>query len=394
MGRAAALGGLAAGAQIAAYLVYIRLFVSGKIRPNAVSWLMFAYGTALMVFLESRNDAAWFELALPTACAAMSVIVAVLCLRRNATEPVDLVEKVTFGADLALSIAYLLVALFVRAHSKYAVAFLIAGNITTFTSFAPMVRSTWKSPQREQPLPWLMWTFAYGLLFASTLTSEGFRSPELLLYPGLCVVLHGLIAAFSVRRSLTKSSPSSTASIAGMAPRVPPVSNVELRPSRISGDGIHATVPFAPREVICELTGTILLNVATDAEPNCIGVAPGVWIDPEFPLVAINHSCEPNTSFASERTLVSLRPIGVGEELTLDYSTTEADVDWQMDCRCRAPTCRQTLRAIQIAFAGAEVVPSASPAMQQVWANERFAYQARTIDLTQTESVPVSSDAG
>ncbi len=66
--------------------------------------------------------------------------------------------------------------------------------------------------------------------------------------------------------------------------------------------------------------------------------------------------------------------------MTLDYSTTEVDPEWRMSCGCGADTCRQELRAIQIAFANQIFPPPAAPGMQAVWrahkhgANERPAF--------------------
>jgi uncharacterized protein len=391
VGTAAALGGLAALAQIAAYLVYLRLFRAGKIEPNGASWLMFAYGTALLVFLEWRNEATWFELALPISCAMMSIIVAIQCFRSNAVESVDRVEKLTFGLDLGLTILYLVVALFISGHSKYAVAFLVAGNVTTFTAFAPLVRSTLHSPDREQPLPWMMWTVAYGLLFLATVSSDGFRSPELLLYPGLCVSLHGLVALFSssvFARVIAKRISGIESRKEAKEQKELRTMTIELRKSPISGNGIYATANYQVGAAVCELTGAILLDLAAHDVPNAIGVAPGVWVDPEFPLVAINHSCKPNAAFTSERTLTAVRPIAVNEEITMDYSTTEADVDWAMNCLCDAANCRGNLRSIQIAFADAAEVPQASPGMQRVWLEERHQFRSgQTIDLTTDELV-------
>ena len=45
------LGILAAIFQISGYLFYIRNFLKRSIRPNAASYLMFAYGTSLVAFL-------------------------------------------------------------------------------------------------------------------------------------------------------------------------------------------------------------------------------------------------------------------------------------------------------------------------------------------------------
>lgn len=55
----------------------------------------------------------------------------------------------------------------------------------------------------------------------------------------------------------------------------------------------------------------------------------------------INHSCAPNLIARVRRgrvTLVSLRRIGAGEELLLDYQIT-GDGSW-LECRCGSPSCR------------------------------------------------------
>jgi hypothetical protein len=348
------LGVSAAALQVFAYCVYIRLFIRGEIRPNAASWLMFAYGTALMTFLEWRNQATRSELLLPIACSSMSVIVAVLCLRQRATEPIQTNEKVVFGADLLLTVLYVVAGLIlVRSQEGLATAFLLAGNVTTVTSFAPLVRSTWLSPTREDATPWWIWTVAYATLFMSSVISTGVTHVELLLYPGLCALLHGLVAFFSQRKH-------------------DPV--VELRPSPISGQGIHAKFPLATGVEISVLTGRVQRGIA-QSHPNSIGVDKDLWIYPDFPLQHINHSCEPNSAFVSDRSLVAIRPISGGEEITLDYSTTEVDPDWSMTCACGAANCRGVLRAIQIDFAHAASAPQANPAMVDVWHAERHLHQ-------------------
>jgi SET domain len=434
----AVLGSFAAFAQVVAYLGYLRLFLAGKIQPNAASWFMFAYGTGLMAFMEYSSDAHWFELALPIACASMSVIVAVLCLRKKAMHAIERSEKITFAADVLVTIAYLISAALLSGHKEFVVLFIVAGNITTVTSFAPIVISTFKEPHREHPMPWAIWTVAYSSLFLSTALAEGFSSPELLLYPGLCAVLHGLVSVFSLRAALSSgilrlpeariatlpakaaltstrlASPSLQPFATKLSqplrnhliPNLSGVPNVQqaaphamqmtsatlaVQPSAIAGRGIHATVGFANQEEICALSGTILLDVATDASLNSIGIARGVWVDPEFPLVFINHSCEPNSAFRYERTLFALRAIAPGEEVTMDYSTTEADIDWSMHCSCGAAQCRSTLTSIQIAFANASEAPPATVAMQQVWRDEHETFRRPettvTFDLTNAEAL-------
>jgi len=54
----------------------------------------------------------------------------------------------------------------------------------------------------------------------------------------------------------------------------------------------------------------------------------------------MNHSCDPNTWWADDRTLVARRGIAAGEEVTYDYATTEIAVEWAMACACGSLHCR------------------------------------------------------
>ena len=58
-----------------------------------------------------------------------------------------------------------------------------------------------------------------------------------------------------------------------------------------------------------------------------------------------NHSCDPNAGFGgSPVTLVAMREIAVGEEITFDYAMCECiehltgNCDWE--CKCGTPHCR------------------------------------------------------
>lgn len=381
------LGVLAAIFQISGYLLYIRNFLKRSIRPNAASYLMFAYGTALVAFLALENGAQWPELLLLCACASMSVIIAIMCLRKNATEPVDRFEAIVFSADLWLTVGY---ALLVFSHvdkAAYAAAFLILGNVTTLTSFMPILRSTWRDPRREQPLPWIVWSCAYLLLTAATLATTGLSEPVLLLYPLANVTLHVAMALFSLRKSLGGRNFNSGGS------------SLYHDNSPIAGEGVFAGRAFAPGEKIWTMTGIVYGNSRTGQDPDFVGLGPGLWMDPDAPLNKLNHSCNPNAYFGPKRQLFALRPIRKGEEVTFDYSTSEVDEDWHMDCDCRAPGCRHGLFAIQISFADRDEPPPASPLMQLIWrkrhvkpstepAFPQFGQPGRPVAVPSAENMP------
>lgn len=54
-----------------------------------------------------------------------------------------------------------------------------------------------------------------------------------------------------------------------------------------------------------------------------------------------NHSCDPNLGWAEAYTLVALRDIAAGEELTCDYATSTADPAFLLRCHCQTYRCRQ-----------------------------------------------------
>ncbi|GAB4546257.1 MAG: SET domain-containing protein-lysine N-methyltransferase [Anaerolineae bacterium] len=54
----------------------------------------------------------------------------------------------------------------------------------------------------------------------------------------------------------------------------------------------------------------------------------------------VNHSCDPNAGLRGEITLIALRDIAAGEEITFDYATCDSNPNFQMECFCGSPNCR------------------------------------------------------
>jgi uncharacterized protein len=55
----------------------------------------------------------------------------------------------------------------------------------------------------------------------------------------------------------------------------------------------------------------------------------------------MNHSCDPNTYWLDDDTMIASRDIQPGDEITFDYATTEITIPYEMDCRCGAAICRK-----------------------------------------------------
>ena len=201
-------GILAGLLQALGYVLYDWLAVRGKSVPNPLSWLMFAYGTALLLFLEydgSRHvdgSVDWQILILPAVCFIGSCVVVYRCYRRGGFKKgIDLRDKISFGLDLFLTACYVAAWALLKwgaitEGQRELVNFcvLIAWNVGIFTAFWPMLRDVNAHPDHEHPLPWIVWACAYLTLFVTTFADGGRAHPELLLYPLINFAVHGRLA--------------------------------------------------------------------------------------------------------------------------------------------------------------------------------------------------------
>jgi hypothetical protein len=60
---------------------------------------------------------------------------------------------------------------------------------------------------------------------------------------------------------------------------------------------------------------------------------------------SINHSCEPNCGMRNATTIVAMRVIAIGEELTFDYAMSDASDYDEFNCNCGTSLCRGRVRA-------------------------------------------------
>jgi len=130
--------------------------------------------------------------------------------------------------------------------------------------------------------------------------------------------------------------------------------NVTVKPSVIHGKGFFATRPIKNGEVVFVFGGTLFSREDIEAgkanKRTLMQVSEGLWLgnrsdQTEGEDYFINHSCEPNLWMENESTLVALRDISTGEEVTMDYAMHFADPEWKMrsECRCGSPLCRQII---------------------------------------------------
>lgn len=93
----------------------------------------------------------------------------------------------------------------------------------------------------------------------------------------------------------------------------------------------------ADREVVSHELQSYMIQIDSDffMGPESIDTV----ADAEF----VNHSCEPNVGFRGEVTLVAMRDIAIGEELTVDYAMSETSLQ-PFNCECGTESCRSVVR--------------------------------------------------
>ena len=125
---------------------------------------------------------------------------------------------------------------------------------------------------------------------------------------------------------------------------------VEVRQAKI-GKGIFAIEPIIKGEVVLDFsTGPEkYLPPKEAAAYEKAGNHFIIQVGDELYLVAtdgperadfINHSCDPNCGIRGKVTVVAMRDIAPGEEITFDYMMTESWRWYKMTCLCRTPVCR------------------------------------------------------
>jgi hypothetical protein len=144
----------------------------------------------------------------------------------------------------------------------------------------------------------------------------------------------------------------------------------EKRSSPIQGRGLFAREAISAGEIVAVKGGTIMdsasFALVRDAvSPAEVQIEDGFYIAPsnseevEANILCLNHSCNPNVGVRGQITLVAMRDIPAGAELTIDYTMTDGDPAERMECSCGERECRKIitgsdwrLRELQRRYAG------------------------------------------
>jgi hypothetical protein len=195
--------GLAAGLlQAIAYIVYVLQVVRAECRPNGMTWLMWSYGTLVLLIIEWDVGAPVSILILPAVCAFCSLFVAGYAFARGAYIAPDPQDWVVLGLDVLILAGYVAFAHGLAGEAggdaDRTLVFVFLTGATTLTSSWPILRTTFLQPGHERPAAWFVWCAAYASMGAAMIL-EGLTW-QYGVYPVLSLAIHLAIGFFALNR--------------------------------------------------------------------------------------------------------------------------------------------------------------------------------------------------
>lgn len=124
---------------------------------------------------------------------------------------------------------------------------------------------------------------------------------------------------------------------------------LEARRSSSEGHGVFATRALSEGSLLCVWGGRIvttarMLTLPEDRRRYAVQIDDDRYlVTPISGLGAadlVNHACDPSALLVGANTLVARRDLAVGDEVTYDYATSDANPYLGFVCRCGAATCR------------------------------------------------------
>lgn len=124
---------------------------------------------------------------------------------------------------------------------------------------------------------------------------------------------------------------------------------VVIKKTKKQGWGVFAKKDIPKGVVIASFDGPVYSwrskKWTEDLYDHAIQFERYKWRDSKGIARLINHSCDANCGIKKLFSIVTMRSIKKGEELTWDYEMTENHPYWRMKCTCQSKNCRGTIGA-------------------------------------------------
>ena len=114
------------------------------------------------------------------------------------------------------------------------------------------------------------------------------------------------------------------------------------------GNAVFARTSLKKNEVLAVWGGQVVtleqvLALPREEQGHTIQIYDELYLAPmgmEEPADFINHSCNPNAGVCGQISLVAMRDINSGEEITFDYAMSDSSSFDEFDCSCGTIHCR------------------------------------------------------
>jgi SET domain-containing protein len=125
--------------------------------------------------------------------------------------------------------------------------------------------------------------------------------------------------------------------------------NVYIKTSAQHGKGVFAARALRTGEPVVKFGGPLLRREQVNFDDYHLQIGTELYLGPSGQADDyVNHSCNPNTGFGADLTLIALRDIAPDEEITWDYSTAIDEADFAgFPCCCGAPVCRKVVTSFR-----------------------------------------------
>lgn len=119
--------------------------------------------------------------------------------------------------------------------------------------------------------------------------------------------------------------------------------SLEVKKSKIIGNGMFALENIVAGEVICPFEGIVYVYENGVFSLNSCQLTDEIAIEPTNEVRYLNHSCAPNAYIDHMWHIRAIKHITFGEEITMDYATADCFA-YSFLCLCGSTSCRKTFR--------------------------------------------------
>ncbi len=335
---------LAVLANFSGYVVYMTGLRRELVQPNRASWLIWSAAVLVEASTYAAVNPGAQQSIVFLISAAACIIVTIGIWQRSEWSMPTRSETICMATCLAALLLWLAFRSAFWAHMLVVVAVPI--------SFWPTWESVQQDRNRERSPAWGLWTVGdlATLLVASRTGGVDIGSYAYILVELACHASVWFMIGLATINPLRSLGFRDGRFYVLDAYR--PAANLFSIGESHLGKAVYAAEGFAEGATIVKFTGR---RFRADQVPSLmrggsdrfVQVTPDHYMGPSGRIDdLINHSCSPNAGlrFTPEGVfLVAIKPIGRGEEISWDYSTTLTESNWHMICQCRSPDCRRVI---------------------------------------------------